>query len=117
MLDAKQIGEVLGLPVELVAQLIKDRAKSSPTRLVPETTRVAYAEYVRIAKAAELTGYTERAINAKIDGGVWAYGDVWMFTPLGERVIIMKGYHRWVESGRAAPPVKRRASSKARPAP
>lgn len=110
MLDTKQIAEVLGLPVELVAHLVKVRAE--PVRLKPDLTSAAYAEYVRIPKAAELTGYTDRAINAKIDTGVWAYGRVWTYTPQGERVIIMKGYDRWVESGRATPPVRRKPSTK-----
>jgi hypothetical protein len=70
-----------------------------------------YADYVRIPKAAELTGYTVKAIEHKIDSGVWAYGEVWKLTPLGERVIIMRGYHKWVEMGRASPPVKRRSKS------
>lgn len=109
MLDAEQIAEVLGLPVELVMHLIKARASKLKLRADPVPS--AYAEYVRIVKAAELTGYTVRAINAKIDDGVWAYGDVWTFTPLGERVIIMKGYNRWVESGRATPPVRRRKAT------
>lgn len=110
MLDIKQIAEVLGLPVELVAHLIKVGA--GPMRLKPDPTPSAYAEYVRIPKAAELTGYTDRAINAKIDTGVWAYGEVWTYTPQGERVVIMKGYNRWVESGRAAAPVKRKSAAK-----
>lgn len=111
MLDTKQIAEVLGLPVELVAHLINARAE--PVKLKADPVPSAYAEYVRIPKAAELTGYTVKAINAKIDTGVWAYGDVWTFTPIGERVIIMKGYNRWVESGRATPPVRRRKATKA----
>ncbi len=72
---------------------------------------MSYAEYVRIPKAAELTGYTAKAIEHKIDSGVWAYGEVWTYAPDGHRVVIMGGYRKWVEMGRASPPVKRRSKS------
>lgn len=70
-----------------------------------------YAPYVTIDKAAELTGYTERAINTKIDSGVWPFGELWRYGPDGRRLIIMEGYRKWVEEGRASPPVKRRSKS------
>jgi len=110
MLEARQIADALGLPVELVLYLIKARLGHAKAR--PGSGAASYAEYVRIPKAAELTGYTVKAIEQKIDSGVWAYGSLWTYTPLGERVIIMKGYHAWVESGRASPPVKRKTQSR-----
>lgn len=67
-----------------------------------------HAKYVLLPKAAELTGYTVKAINQKIDSGVWLEGEVWMRAPDGRRHIIMDGYHKWVESGRGAPPAARR---------
>lgn len=66
-----------------------------------------YAPYVRIKLAAELTGYTVKAIEQKIDSGVWAFGEVWKHAPDGSRVIIMEGYRKWVEMGSARPPVRR----------
>lgn len=70
-----------------------------------------YARYVLIDKAAELTGYTERAINTKIDSGVWKFGELWTYAPDGRRVVIMEGYHKWVETGQALPPARRRSKS------
>lgn len=70
-----------------------------------------YAPYVTIDKAAELTGYTVRAINTKIDSGVWKFGELWKYGPDGRRLIIMGGYERWAATGQASPPVKRRSKS------
>jgi len=58
------------------------------------------APYVTIEKAAEITGYTKRAIEAKIERGVWLEGDVWVHAPDGRRLISLRGYERWVERGR-----------------
>lgn len=55
------------------------------------------APYVLIPKAAELTGYTARAIELKIARGIWVEGEVWRKAPDGHRVISLEGYRRWVE--------------------
>jgi len=60
------------------------------------------APYVVIEKAAELTGYTRRAIEEKIARGVWLEGQVWVHAPDGRRLISMRGYAQWVEQGNAA---------------
>lgn len=70
-----------------------------------------FAPYVTVDKAAELTGYTERAINTKIDSGVWKFGELWTYAPDGRRVIIMGGYQKWVETGLGSPPARRRSKS------
>ena len=57
--------------------------------------------YVLIPKAAELTGYTRRAIEDKIAKGVWVEGREWVKAPDGHRLISIKGYQSWVERGRA----------------
>lgn len=57
------------------------------------------AAFVTIRKAAELTGYTERAIEEKIAKGVWLKGREWVHAPDGRRLISMKGYEAWVEQG------------------
>lgn len=106
MLERDQIAEVLGLPVDLVAHLIKNTALRP--KLGAEQSALQYAPYVTVDKAAELTGYTARAINTKIDAGVWRFGDVWTYAPDGRRLILIDGYCRWVESGRASAPVKRK---------
>jgi hypothetical protein len=58
--------------------------------------------YVVIEKAAELTGYTRRAIEDKIARGVWIEGKEWLKAPDGRRLISMKGFAQWVEQGRRA---------------
>jgi hypothetical protein len=58
------------------------------------------APYVVIEKAAEMTGYTRRAIEEKIAKGVWLEGREWVKAPDGRRLISMKGYVQWVEQGR-----------------
>ncbi len=57
--------------------------------------------YVLIKKAAELTGYTPRAIEAKIAKGQWVEGREWIKAPDGHRMISLKGYQQWVEQGKA----------------
>lgn len=58
------------------------------------------APYVVIEKAAQVTGYSKRAIEAKIERGVWLEGKVWVHAPDGRRLISMKGYQQWVEQGK-----------------
>lgn len=58
------------------------------------------APYVLIPKAAEITGYTRRAIEDKIAKGVWIEGREWVKAPDGHRLISIKGYQAWVERGR-----------------
>ena len=73
-----------------------------------------HAKYVLIEKAAQLTGYSVKAIEHKIDAGVLPEGLVWMKAPDGRRHIIIEGYHRWVEMGRALPREKRQSKSVSR---
>lgn len=39
--------------------------------------------YVTIGRFAELSGYTEKAIRAKIHDGTWEKGAVWVKAPDG----------------------------------
>ena len=52
-------------------------------------------EYVTVRKAAELTGYSERAIRHKISNGLWPENIVWKWAPDGVQLIIMEGYYTW----------------------
>lgn len=54
--------------------------------------------HVTIQRAAELTGYTVRAIETKIERGVWAYGKVWIRAPDNRVLIDMQGYEEWAIS-------------------
>ena len=53
--------------------------------------------YVLIAKAAELIGYSKRAIELKIARGVWREGLEWIKAPDGHRMVDLRGVERWVE--------------------
>jgi hypothetical protein len=61
--------------------------------------RLSPADYVTIKVHAATTGYSERAIERKIQDGVWLENDVWVKAPDGRRLISKKGYNRWVERG------------------
>ena len=52
--------------------------------------------YVLIPKAAELTGYSKRAIELKIARGIWREGIEWCKAPDGHRMIDLRAYERWV---------------------
>ena len=55
--------------------------------------------YVLIPRAAQLTGYSIRAIELKIYKGEWVEGREWRKSPDGRRQISMEGFARWVERG------------------
>ena len=57
------------------------------------------APYVLIAKFCELTGYTQRAVELKIERGVWIEGCEWIKAPDGHRLMSLRGYAQWVERG------------------
>ena len=59
----------------------------------------APARYVTIDLAASLTGYTVRAIRAKVADGTWLEGKVHVRSPDGRVLIDMQGYAEWVEQG------------------
>lgn len=71
---------------------------------------MAHDRYVVIKLAAELTGYTAKAIQRKIQEGVWPEGVMWKKAPDGRVLIDMEGYRKWVEgelvSSRAPRPSK-----------
>jgi hypothetical protein len=57
------------------------------------------AHYVQIPVAAQLTGYSEKAIRRKIDDGKWLEGREYVKAPDGHILISMKGYTQWAERG------------------
>lgn len=62
-------------------------------------------DWVTIRRASELSGYTEKAIRAKIERGVWPQGEVWKYAPDNRVLVSVAGFNRWVEgqgSGRSA---------------
>ncbi len=62
---------------------------------------ISSADYVTVRLAAQITGLTEKAIRKKIECGKWLEGREFRRSPDGGVFISMKGYQRWVESGRA----------------
>ena len=56
--------------------------------------------YVLIRRFAELTGYTVKAVQRKMEDGVWVEGREWKKAPDGHPMIDVEGFQRWVEGGR-----------------
>jgi hypothetical protein len=65
-------------------------------------TRIAPARRVRPALAAALTGLTQKAIERKIEEGVWVEGQEYHRGPDGLLYVDLEGYDRWVARGRAS---------------
>lgn len=63
------------------------------------TELIAPAPYVLIPLASALTGLTPKAIERKIESGVWIEGREYRRAPDGRIYISMKGYQAWVERG------------------
>lgn len=55
--------------------------------------------FVTIGKFADESGYTDKAIEKKIERGDWLEGDVWIRAPDGRVLIDTRGYERWVQKG------------------
>lgn len=60
------------------------------------------ARLVLIKKFCELTGYTEKAVEMKIERGQWRIGQVLRKAPDGHIMIDMERYYAWVEGKREA---------------
>jgi hypothetical protein len=56
------------------------------------------ANYVTIEKFCQVTGYTPDAIRSKINRGDWVKGQEYTKAPDGRILIIVEGYHSWVET-------------------
>lgn len=55
------------------------------------------ARYVRIPKFVDETGYTARAVETKIQRGVWLEGREYRRAPDGNLLMDMVMFERWVE--------------------
>lgn len=60
------------------------------------------ARYIRLPKFCEQTGWTVKAIEKKIENGVWVEKQQYRRAPDGAILVDMQGYNRWVEAGKAA---------------
>jgi hypothetical protein len=66
---------------------------------------------VTIPRFAELSGYTEEAVRAKIERGVWLEGVVWLRAPDNRILISIQGYDAWAEGQAFAPQATSRSRS------
>jgi hypothetical protein len=64
--------------------------------------------YVTIDKFAAETGYSEKAVRAKVRDGIWLQGDVWVKAPDGRILIDLERFEAWVRSSLAPVPSTRR---------
>jgi len=58
---------------------------------------IAPARYVLLALASQLTGYSVKAMQRKIERGDWIQDKVWRHAPDGRVVIDLIGYQKWIE--------------------
>jgi len=58
---------------------------------------VSPARYVLLSLAQNLTGYTVKAMQRKIERGDWQEGKVWKRAPDGRILIDVQGYEKWIE--------------------
>lgn len=64
-------------------------------------TAVAPAKLVRIKLFSEITGYSEKAVRAKIDKGEWREG-VHYHKPDGTILIDLEAYYQWARNTQSA---------------
>ena len=58
--------------------------------------------YVLLAKFQELTGYSVKAVQRKIESGAWIEGHEYRRAPDGRVMVDLEGYAKWVENLRPA---------------
>jgi hypothetical protein len=56
------------------------------------------SRYVLLNVAAQMTGYTVKAMERKIERGDWIEGKVWLRAPDGRILIDLLGFQKWVEN-------------------
>lgn len=66
------------------------------------TSVAALARFVRVPLFAVATGYTEKAVQRKIESGVWQQGREYRIAPDGHVLVDMKGYEQWVDGRQPA---------------
>lgn len=66
-------------------------------------------KYVTVKKFSELTGYTEKAVQAKIQKGVFIEGIHYRHSPDNRVQLDMEAYYSWVEGQKLAESIKKAA--------
>lgn len=64
---------------------------------VKATSATTLARFVRIPLFAAATGYTEKAVQRKIESGVWRQGREYRIAPDGHVLVDVRGYEQWVD--------------------
>src|SRR5574343_228768 len=54
--------------------------------------------FCTVKRYAELSGYTERAIESKISRGDWTYGRQYVRAPDGRIFVSIEGVEKWLQS-------------------
>jgi len=62
-----------------------------------EIRHATTARYVLLTLATNMTGYTVKAMQRKIERGEWVEGKVWVRAPDGRILISIPGFEKWVE--------------------
>ncbi|MDR5735854.1 excisionase [Caballeronia sp. LZ025] len=65
--------------------------------MITPPTPLSPVHYVTIARAAEMTGLSEKAIRRKIEDGKWIAGREYHHSPDGGIFIDLRAYEKWVE--------------------
>jgi len=60
-----------------------------------------FDKYRLLSRHSELTGYSVKALERKIESGHWMYGKEYIKSPDGRIQVIVDGYNSWVESERS----------------
>ena len=55
-------------------------------------------KWMPVKMFSEYSGYTVKAINNKIDNGIWKQGSLWKKAPDNRRIINTLEYEKWQES-------------------
>ena len=58
------------------------------------------SKFKLIPKAAEETGYSQKAMRRKIEEGIWIEGEHYIKSPDGRIHINMENYEKWLLSNR-----------------
>lgn len=86
-------------PLELV---VAEAVKEALDKRLPTLVAVGLVppRYVLFKIASSLIGYTEKALDKKVDSGVFVENREYRIAPDGRRHIDFRGYEAWVEKGK-----------------
>lgn len=59
--------------------------------------QISVVRWVTLDKAAELTGYSEKALRHKISLGIWAEGVQWKWADDNRMLVNLEEYDKWVD--------------------